>query len=133
MIHKTTQVADAVLAVVDQLLEAQTVKLNIWCEPYQNGREHGWSLRVGVDEQVAFSENRNTDRIVVYAGEPKNFNSAGNVPDQTAYTQKSYFLPGQYQEAAEFIVRVLIYGYAGSARDSALPIEPVKRGGIGWK
>lgn len=125
MIRKTTLVADAVLAILDGMLDSGTV---YYTEPYQNGREHGWAIQ-GYNVKVAFSENRNSDSIVIYSGAPNEFDMAGNVPHETVYSRRVYFDYNQHFEAAEHIAKLLDQ----DKRDSALPVEPGKQGKIGWK
>ena len=97
MIHKTTHVADAVLAIVEGLSQ----EFDFTLEPYQNGREHGWALgNFQIDKKVAFAENRNSDDIVVYMGNVLSFDMAGNVPDRVTWRNAHY-------DAATEIVKYL--------------------------
>lgn len=105
MIHRTTYVADAVLAIVEGL----AFEIDLTLEPYQNGREHGWALhnyRTG--NKVAFSENRNSDDIVVYLGKCVDFAFAGNVPSDKVYHKGAYYFSyDAHYKAAERIVKYL--------------------------
>lgn len=103
MILRTMLVADAVLAIVDLLSDDQHLRL----EPYQNGREHGWSLYGPNYCQVAFSEYRNSDDIVVYAGKGNVFSMQGNVPIQEVWEARNMFQYNCVYEAARFIVDFL--------------------------
>lgn len=103
MILRTMLVADAVLAIVDFLSDDQLLRL----EPYQNGREHGWSLYGSNYCQVAFSEYRNSDAIVVYAGKGNVFSMQGNVPTQEIWETRHMFEYDCVYEAARFIVDFL--------------------------
>ena len=66
MIQKRTSKADAVLAIIEDMIGEREEHLT--CVAYVNGREHGWWLYgFGDGPAVAFAENRNSDDIVVYA------------------------------------------------------------------
>ena len=105
MIIRTFYVADAVLDSVAEflLLEAP----DLYLEPYQNGREHGWALSAG-ENKVAFAQDRHSDRIVVYAGRLALFDPVGNVPDGKAYDQRRHFPGDQPDAAAAYILSALI-------------------------
>jgi len=83
--------------------------------PYVNGREEGFSVEVWGSHaglppaKVSFSENRNSDSIVVYAGPAKEFDAMG-VPSEKIYdgdASRRFFDPGEYEKAAKFISRFL--------------------------
>ncbi len=77
-------------------------------EPYQNGREHGWSLRNRKNEkQVAFSENRKSDSLVLYVGTNMDFEMAGNVPSDSIYAKKEFFSYDDLAQAAQRIIKYL--------------------------
>lgn len=77
-------------------------------EPYQNGREHGWSIQNRkTGGQVAFSEFRRSDQIVVYLGTVTDFEMAGNVPSDKVYNKKEFFSYDQATAAARRIIEYL--------------------------
>src|SRR3990172_7764209 len=86
--------ADAVLAVLEVLLkETSGPQSDLLLEMYANGREHGYSLvEWTAQRKVSFSENRNSDRIVVYCGHSSlAFDMGGNVPSEEVYRKAQYF------------------------------------------
>ena len=103
MIVRTMAAADAVLAIVDLLSDDMVLFL----QPYQNGREHGWSLIFKM-RQVAFSEYRNSDSIVVYAGYTGDFSLCGNVPSSAIWEKRNFFRYDATYEAAQFIIGYLM-------------------------
>lgn len=105
MIYKTTKLADAVLSQIEWL-ESWGENDGARVEPYQNGREHGWCLYRG-SNVVAFSENRNSDSIVIYFGKFVDFSMAGNVPSEEVYRRKKFFDYDKITEAARFIIEKL--------------------------
>lgn len=94
--------AYAVLSIIYDLIGDEISKFTV--EPYLNGREEGFAISDKTyHKKVAFSENRNSDSIVVYFGEPFNFSLQGNVPDEKIYKKSQMFDYNQYLKAAEFI------------------------------
>ena len=88
-ITRTMNMADAVLATIEWLMPED---MDCWLEPYQNCREHGYLLAAkDSDRRVAFSENRNSDDLVVYPGKMGDFEMAGNVPVESAWKHRLYF------------------------------------------
>jgi len=83
-----------------------------YCEAYSNGREQGLHI-YGTKGRVSFSENRNSDSIVVYAA-PRgdfgyHFDMAGNVPrDGPAWENRRYFDYDQVAEAARYIISQIV-------------------------
>jgi len=76
-------------------------------ESYKNGRENGFALSKG-GNKVAFSENRNSDDIVVYTGTTTDFEMGGNIPSEESYRNKKYFGPDDAKKAAQFIKHFLV-------------------------
>ena len=71
---------------------------------YQNGRETGFEIQVSdiikdeyYSKKVTFSENRNTDQIVVYLN-----NDGCQGLDDKAYSTAKYFRYDNYGEATEY-------------------------------
>lgn len=104
------QVAHTVLSVVNTLLDNSdddTSRLpDRWSTLQREQGYHiaGWSSGMTNSLGISFSENRNSDAIVVYVGENKNFSMQGNAPDEETYHKSTHFGYGEYQKAAEFIV-----------------------------
>lgn len=72
-VTKATAIADLVLPLVMKRLRSLKMKGEAVVGPYVNGRERGYSVALYVAGQhtvvtpcVAFSENRNSDSLVVY-------------------------------------------------------------------
>lgn len=117
------ETADGVLSFIDSLTDFGVTEgvtpedVEDWyVGTYCNGREQGYSIigRPGLrgDDKpapkVCFSENRNSDAIVVYCGDIRSFSDIrGNVPDQEIWENRSLFGAGQYEEAARFILNYL--------------------------
>lgn len=79
-----------------------------WVECFDNGREQGYVIKTRTDFpsfNVAFSENRNSDDIVVYCYRKTGFPS--NLPDEDSWEDKKCFGYGQYYEAACYIIQRL--------------------------
>ena len=76
-------------------------------EAYQNGREQGYSIVIYntgfFNKMIAFSENRNSDDIVVYVGEY----SFQSISDK-AYNNAKYFKWDDIIGAANYIVEQII-------------------------
>jgi hypothetical protein len=111
MLRKTNNllVAETILSAVNAHLSGQdNYDLDlVWVEAYQNGREQGYSIaaynKKGLNPlKISFSENRNSDAIVVYAGEHSNQGLSHD-----AYGHAQYFRYGEYQKAAEYICSLL--------------------------
>lgn len=105
MIHISTHVADAILAILNTMVNDET---DMWQEPYQNGREHGHSISCRLPDrlerkQVAFSKDRNSNRIVVYYGVNTDFSMQGNTPSDKVYDNRKIFPYNSQFQAAEFI------------------------------
>ena len=102
------QVAFTVLSCVEQQLNSDDDVSLFHVECYANGREHGFAIKgYGVVKGgfgVAFSENRNSDSIVVYVGKYNDFGMAGNVPSEDVYRASKHFAYNEIYEAARLIV-----------------------------
>jgi hypothetical protein len=71
---------------------------------YQNGREQGFSITTYVDcktRYVCFSENRNSDSIVVYSSD---FDPMQSITE-TMYEERRTF--SSYEKCAEYVLRLL--------------------------
>jgi hypothetical protein len=96
-------VATALLAVVESIISEDDQK-GWWLECYSNGREQGYCLH-SYRRQISFSENRNSDDIVVYVGYM--FNMQGNGPTDEAYKNRRLFNYNDYYKAAGYIVEAM--------------------------
>jgi hypothetical protein len=108
--YNSLQVAHTVLSAVNSLLREGEDE-HFWVETYSNCREQGYCIvgnyhKAG-SKTIAFSENRNSDSIVVYCDENREFSLAGNVPNDSVYRNSRMFGFGKYQEAAEYIVAMM--------------------------
>lgn len=99
--------AEEVLKVLKKKLPKTSKNSDGICyQPFQNGREHGFSIRnLDTRMQVCFAENRNSDDIVVYYGETYKTFDINNLPQTDEdWARKKYFEPEAYEKAAEFIL-----------------------------
>lgn len=103
-IYRTNKLADAVLSSIEFLLDED---VELFLEPYANGRERGWALYNRDGNKVVFSENRNSDSIVVYVGKVGDFEMCGNVPSEKAYKKKEFFSCTDPMLAANRILKYL--------------------------
>ncbi len=95
--------ATAILAIVFEMVD-EDVWAKMIVEPYLNGRENGYALHPFLGKvKVVFSENRNSDNIVVYVGGINSFTMGGNVPDDDAYKERWMTDPDDYFGAAKYI------------------------------
>lgn len=98
---KKLDVAEQVLAYLGRMDAAY----GLWLEPYVNGREIGYSLS-NMTHKVSFSENRNSDDIVVYCGRQRDFSMQGNVPNEAIY------VVAVYHQDPEHIAKVIFDHFA---------------------
>ena len=85
--------------------------LVLGAQGYENGREHGLCIGVMTKQGVAsicWSENRNSDEIVVYAGIPGEMFTAGNVPTERAFLAARYFRFSEHEKAARYIESCMV-------------------------
>lgn len=112
--HRERNLADAVLAYVKELSRTPLLT-DVECviEPYINGREYGYVLKLDqVGKEcifsnnalwIAFSENRNSDDIVVYFEESL---WLGEITEES-YNKSTTFSFFKAAKAAEYIVSIL--------------------------
>lgn len=114
--HESTA-ADIIL----NIIKANVVDINNPNNPYDvvlleyiytNCRENGYHLRNdfldGKDRAVSFSQNRNSDDIVVYCGHINDFAFNTNIPNEECYKNAKYFKYNEHLEAAQYIVIFLL-------------------------
>lgn len=107
-IHNMTsnKVANQVLKEFKSLARASDLGLTVDLNSYTNGRERGYSLNESFNfngKKVAFSENRNSDDIVVYFGTALDFEQNTNIPSDKVYASRKFFDYNRADRAAEFI------------------------------
>ena len=112
-------VAKKVLAQVNKKISKDVAK-DCSIEVYANGEEQGYCIfsthiRKNTKEiysplRVSFSEYRNSDDIVIYAGNSYDFKPSGNIPNENVYRQGKFFRYGDNENAAQFIVNFLTLG-----------------------
>lgn len=112
-------VALRVLELVDQMISPE-VATKCHVNAYCNGREQGFVLAAWLSKEgwhMAWSENRNSDDIVVYSG-PGLYCSFGGSPWGTTdkerdaeYNTGKYFRHDKMSEAAEYIVKSMTEHY----------------------
>jgi hypothetical protein len=98
-------VAFKVLNEVNRTINKKVSK-NLWLEVYSNCREQGYCIKHKNGLSISFSENRNSDDIVVYVG--TKFDMQGNVPTEESYRKARYFRYDDVSGAVNYImVKVL--------------------------
>jgi hypothetical protein len=114
LVYTRNTTARKVLAAVKPLLRAKkrTKHLDLisnyaYVHPYVNCREQGFAIASNTCT-VAFSEDRNSDDIVVYVGGSHQFDFNTNIPSDEVYKNRRYFHAGAYALAAKFIVKALL-------------------------
>lgn len=105
--YSSMKKAEKVLKILKKILPDKND--GICYQPFQNGREHGFSvLNLNTRKQASFSENRNSDEIVVYYGVAYETFDINNLPmTEEDWKNKKYFEPEEYEEAANFILENL--------------------------
>jgi hypothetical protein len=74
-----------------------------------NGREAGFRITSpDYRKSVVFSENRNSDSIVLYVGRATEFSMQGNVPSEAVYKASHHFGEEDYLGAAKTAVAYLV-------------------------
>jgi hypothetical protein len=113
VLHEFRKLVDELNRLPAHLVKKGLLAISI----YENGREHGYNIRNSLVEwdksgmSVSFSENRNSDDIVVYYGTVENFEDNSNVPDtETWRDRRKFFKFGEYTQAAQFIFKYLMTG-----------------------
>lgn len=84
---------------------------SMWYECFDNCREQGYCIIVGEGYpsfRVAFTENRNSDDIVVYCY--RNNRHPSNIPSDGSWDDRKYFRYDEVSECAEYIYqRIMDY------------------------
>ncbi len=106
--HPSFLVAGSILNRVMKDPLAKSCPATIVC--YQNGREHGYSISdvvAGFHFSISFASSRNSDQIVIYAGEQEDKGVS-----EDAYDNRIYFSYKDLDLATELILGYLkvIYG-----------------------
>lgn len=99
--------ARKVLTFVRKLAKRSKDDSYVEIQVYANCREQGFALASCDARMVAFSENRNSDDIVVYAGSRKHFAFNTNIPSDEVWENRKFFRYNEHEKAAKFIVKYL--------------------------
>mgnify|MGYP001573661105 CR=1 FL=1 len=105
MLIKTTTKADVILTIVEEIDAEFESREKIYVYPYHNGKERGWHLTAN-NKAITFSENRNTDQIVVYHGAYTKF--INGIPSNQIYEDKTFFANEDYVKVAKFYLKYLL-------------------------
>lgn len=105
--------ADEVLALVKALATFSPALGIMGINIYENCRERGYHINYYVEgsaaRAVSFSENRNSDDIVVYVGSMIDFAPNTNIPNEEVYHNgRKYFKYQDFIGAANFIFNYLV-------------------------
>ena len=104
-IERSTYLADAIMEAINEFMPSDS---EYYCEPYQNGREHGWCLvNLATRYRAVFSNYRNTVEIVVYCGKDYSAFSMNNIPTESTYANKRFFAEENIMDAALFVINYL--------------------------
>jgi DNA-binding beta-propeller fold protein YncE len=107
-------VAERLLALV--ILKERNIDYNeentLYVECYQNGREQGYMITLPNCKAIYFSENRNSDSVVVYYGQ----NSCQGI-DEDTYASAKYFDSDKDYEAADYIILLIKETYKTNKRE----------------
>jgi hypothetical protein len=103
--HTSLKRAERILGMVKLGGLSKAEREEVCVRAYSNCREQGYAVTVNglkTKLMLAFAECRGSDSIVVYVGEPKNFETAGNIPDENVYRNCAhYFSPVPTERAGE--------------------------------
>ena len=86
------------------------METNIILSMYANGREQGYHLHKWDSypgRKVSFSENRNSDDIVIYFGDIKGFTIDNKPTEKTWKENRKFFKYNEIYNAAKWIVDFL--------------------------
>lgn len=104
LIHQI--VRDNDIEVSKENMKKYNTLLDFSVQCFDNCREQGYVLKIyGLSDtlNIAFSENRNSDEIVIYCYKKTKFPS--NLPDENCWDDKKYFSYDKYFEAGEYILK----------------------------
>lgn len=102
------KVANNILKKIKTELKKSDERFILEC--YQNGRESGFYIANHLSGKfVAFSNDRNSDKIVVYyvSNIFSTFSVAGNIPSDEAYQNRKFFNYDKTNDASKFIIEFL--------------------------
>ena len=86
----------------------EDTKGSVWYECFDNCREQGFVIIVWNKKEalrIAFSENRNSDDIVIYTYRKNS--GISNLPAQEEWENSKYFGWGKYTDATEYIFQLI--------------------------
>lgn len=104
--NRNMAVAKKVLNAINKQIPNEMAK-NCTVEAYSNGREQGYCIWYHPSLpflKVSFSENRNSDEIVVYKGKDIEFSLQGNLPSEEIYQNRKYFRYNEINATAKYII-----------------------------
>ncbi len=84
-----------------KLYNKKKILFSMSLECFDNCREQGYCLSLGPWYKIAFTENRNSDNIVVYCYSKTQCLS--NLPAEGHWNDKKYFSYNQHSEVAAYI------------------------------
>lgn len=101
------QVAERVRKAINRINDNSELMRRGWFECFDNCREQGYVLKISPPHyprtlNIAFSESRNSDSIVVYFYTKTEYPS--NLPTQDQWSDVKYFDAGAYSKAARAIL-----------------------------
>lgn len=109
--HDSLNVAQQITNKIMDDMRVLVTAMDISVTNYYNGREVGHALTYFAHDKskslsaICYSENRNSDNIVVYLN--SDYTNLPSISDE-AYTHKKYFEPGDISGAAEYIIQKLL-------------------------
>ena len=96
--------AQIVLDILDEALANDDEKMDCYLQMYCNGREQGYTVfNWDNNVMVSFSENRNSDQIVVYVGPCNPLDTLS----LEQFKNAKYFECNAYPEAANWVYQCL--------------------------
>ena len=105
--NRNDNAARKVLSEVKRLIRTKTThgigEDCAFIEVYENGREKGFAIDVCDVIRVAFAEHRNSDDIVVYRGEAREFERGTNIPSEEVFDSRKHFAYNEVDKAARYI------------------------------
>jgi hypothetical protein len=112
MLTSTNAQAYGVLAAIYFQLGDRVNEIRV--ESYHNCREEGFAIsgllsnsEYDWQRRAVFSENRNSDSIVLYTGKTIDFDISSGIPSEETYRRARYFPPLDFEGVAEAALQSL--------------------------
>lgn len=124
--HTSLKRAERILGMVKLGGLSKAEREEVCVRAYANCREQGYAVTVNglkTKLMLVFAECRGSDSIVVFVGEPNDFETAGNIPNENVYRNCAhYFSPAPNerageQAAARFIERLVTKAAAAARKE----------------